>query len=202
LFDLDFTLCKRCWLPESVLTDAFEAVGVTPYVTAADMFAAAGEAGTAENDVEFYTLCLEAAARRVGVTPKRAAAVARSYHDAIDYADVEFREGAKKVLRAIDTPIGLVTNGSEKTQRAKLAALGITDAFDTLVFADPENGVKPDPYPFERALSALDVTPDSAVHIGDSPRADVAGANAMGIRSIWLPTNGANAGSDDPAPDH
>src|SRR5699024_1212110 len=57
LFDLDFTLCKRCWLPESVLTDAFEAVGVTPYVTAADMFAAAGEAGTAENDVEFYTLC-------------------------------------------------------------------------------------------------------------------------------------------------
>lgn len=185
LFDLDFTLCRRRWSAETVLADAFDAVGVTPYTTATEMFAVANDVSTAEDDVEFYTNCLEAAARRTDESPRRAEAVARSYHHAIDYADVKFVPGAETALCAVDAPLGLVTNGSEATQRAKLGALGITDRFDTLVFADT-GGVKPDAAPFERALSALDVAPERAVHVGDSLHTDIAGANALGIRSVWL----------------
>ncbi len=90
---------------------------------------------------------------------------------------------------ANDANLGLVTNGDEATQTVKLEALGITDVFDTLVFVDPSGGVppKPDSAPFERALTALDVEPENAVHVGDSLGADVAGANAMGIDSVWVP---------------
>ncbi|WP_160133251.1 HAD family hydrolase [Halococcus salsus] len=200
LFDLDATLCRRRWSPETVLSGAFDEVGVTPYTTASEMNAVVNDVPTAEDDVAFYTNCLEAAAERTNTTPERAEAVARSYHRAIDYADVEFVPGAEAALSAVDTPLGLVTNGSEATQRAKLDALGIADRFEVRVFADT-GGIKPDPAPFEHALSELDVDPRETVHVGDSLHADVAGANALGIRSVWV-SHGADLSVGDIRPDH
>ncbi|EMA38987.1 HAD family hydrolase [Halococcus hamelinensis] len=200
LFDLDATLCRRRWSPETVLSGAFDEVGVTPYTTASEMSAVVNDVPTAEDDVAFYTNCLEAAAARTDATPERAEAVARSYHRAIDYADVEFVPGAEAALRETDAPLGLVTNGSEATQRAKLDALGIADRFDVRVFADT-GGIKPDPAPFEHALSELDVDPQGTVHVGDSLQADVAGANALGIRSVWI-SHGEAGPVDEVRPDH
>jgi putative hydrolase of the HAD superfamily len=45
---------------------------------------------------------------------------------------------------------------------------------------------KPDPAIFRLALEALDVAPDAAIHVGDTPAADVAGALAAGIRPILV----------------
>ncbi len=90
---------------------------------------------------------------------------------------------------ASGTNLELVTNGDEAPQNTKLDALGIADAFDTLVFVDPRNGVppKPDAAPFEKALTELGTTPNDALHVGDSLRADIAGANALGMDSVWVP---------------
>lgn len=202
LFDLDFTLCQRCWSPDAVLTEAFDRVDIDPYCTATDMIQAASEVSTVVSYIEFYTHCLEAAAERNGTIPERAPAVADAYHSAIDYADVEFLPGVETALTAsrANSQVGVVTNGSERIQTEKLASLDIEDIFDALVFATPE-GVKPDSYPFERALDALGAVPEKTIHIGDSLRADVAGANAMGIRSVWIPHNEAES-VDGIEPDH
>jgi FMN phosphatase YigB (HAD superfamily) len=45
---------------------------------------------------------------------------------------------------------------------------------------------KPDPAIFRAALERAGVTPAEAIHVGDSPSADVHGAHAAGIRPILL----------------
>ncbi|MFC6960967.1 HAD family hydrolase [Halocatena marina] len=88
---------------------------------------------------------------------------------------------------ASDYRLGLVTNGPRETQQLKLDALDITDAFDTTIFSEPGRPVKPDTEPFERALTLLDASPQTSVHVGNSIRSDVAGANAAGLHSVWVP---------------
>ncbi len=74
-------------------------------------------------------------------------------------------------------------------QRTKMAALGIDDRVDAVVFAGHDAPVKPEPEPFERALAELGSTPDRAVHVGNSLDSDVAGADAAGLRSVWVPAD-------------
>jgi putative hydrolase of the HAD superfamily len=45
---------------------------------------------------------------------------------------------------------------------------------------------KPDPAIFDHALEALGVEPGSALHVGDTVHADVAGAAAAGVRPVHL----------------
>ena len=58
---------------------------------------------------------------------------------------------------------------------------------DLLVFTSAAVGAaKPDPAPFLRALDALGVRPERALHIGDD-EADRVGAAAAGLRFAWAP---------------
>ena len=45
---------------------------------------------------------------------------------------------------------------------------------------------KPDPGIFELALQVLGVAADRAIHVGDTPAADVAGAHAAGVRPVLV----------------
>ena len=45
---------------------------------------------------------------------------------------------------------------------------------------------KPDPRIFDLALDALKVSPERAIHVGDTPAADVAGALAAGVRPVLI----------------
>lgn len=89
--------------------------------------------------------------------------------------------------------MGLVTNGARHTQQRKLEALGIEEYFDATVFATPEEALKPDPDPFHWALEEMGVPPNRAVHVGDSLESDVKGAEAAGVRSVWLTEDGVDA---------
>ncbi|WP_231184632.1 HAD family hydrolase [Haladaptatus sp. DYF46] len=190
LFDLDSTLCVSDQNEEALIADAFDRVPVEQYCTLDDIIAAVDGIPTAETPHEFYEFCFAAAARDAGVEEHHASDLATAYEACLDHSAVSFRPGAEAALEAANgTSLGLVTNGDETTQSTKLDALGIADTFDTLVFVDPRNGVppKPDAAPFEKALTELGATPDDALHVGDSLRADVAGANALGIDSVWVP---------------
>ncbi len=50
---------------------------------------------------------------------------------------------------------------------------------------------KPDPRIFQAALDALGAAPADAVFVGDSLKRDMAGARAMGMRHVWLRSEGA-----------
>jgi putative hydrolase of the HAD superfamily len=88
--------------------------------------------------------------------------------------------------------LALVSN-SDGTVERRLADAGVAQVGPgrgvTLVAAIDSAVVgieKPDPRIFEPALTACGVGPESVVHVGDSQRADVAGALAAGIRPLHL----------------
>lgn len=68
--------------------------------------------------------------------------------------------------------------------RQWMASHDILQCFDRLTFSDELGVSKPHPQAFLSTLEALGVSPQAAVHIGDNPRTDVAGAQGVGMRAI------------------
>lgn len=100
------------------------------------------------------------------------------------------RVGALQVLawlQARAIALGLVTNGAETIQQAKVDALGIRSSFAAIVISESAGVQKPDPRIFRLALSSLGVAPEQAWYVGDHPHNDVWGAAQIGMTSIWLP---------------
>ena len=67
-----------------------------------------------------------------------------------------------------------------------LRRTGLGGYFDAVLDSDVVGSRKPDTRIFEVACAATGVRPEEAVHIGDSPCADVAGAQAAGVRPLLL----------------
>ncbi len=112
----------------------------------------------------------------------------RAHHDAM----VQAYDGMPAVVEAAaeaGLALGIVTNKSGAAALQGLDVLGVRRHFATVVSADDVDRHKPDPEPVLRALDALDVTPDRAVFIGDSPHDLDAGA-AAGVptgAALWGP---------------
>jgi HAD superfamily hydrolase (TIGR01509 family) len=98
-------------------------------------------------------------------------------------------EAALVTVRAW-VPVACITDGDPHVQRSKLRALGLADSFDAVIFSDEivRQFRKPHPAPFLRALDLLGVAPGEAVHVGDRPLKDVAGASGVGMRAVRVRT--------------
>ena len=87
--------------------------------------------------------------------------------------------------------LGVVTNRlwGGKPFQEDLQTLSLLNYFDPPNIAiSGDLGIrKPNPAIFLHALNALSVPPEEAVMVGDSLTADIAGAQALGIFSIWKP---------------
>lgn len=81
--------------------------------------------------------------------------------------------------------IGAITNGNADVHR-----IGIGHHFDFVVTPADAGAAKPDPAMFELALNAAGAPPGSVVHVGDDPVRDVAGAAALGLRTVWMNPEG------------
>ena len=77
--------------------------------------------------------------------------------------------------------IGAITNGNADVHR-----IGIGHHFDFVVTPAEAGAAKPDSTIFEFALSAAGAPPADVVHVGDDPVRDVAGAAAIGLRTVWM----------------
>jgi putative hydrolase of the HAD superfamily len=85
-----------------------------------------------------------------------------------------------------DAALGIVTNGEEEPQRAKLAAIGLADRFPVVIASGEVGFAKPDPAIFALACERLGVEPSAAAHVGDRLDLDASGAAAAGLHGIWL----------------
>ena len=84
--------------------------------------------------------------------------------------------------------LGLVSDGWLAVQQKKLAALGIGDYFDAVVFSDQFGRAawKPSTRPFEAVLEQLQTAADRSVYVGDNPSKDFLGPNRLGMISVQL----------------
>lgn len=202
LFDLDDTLCAYQRTSGEVLDVAFERAGVDPFFDVDAYYSRFDDyLGDAETVGELREHCFVDIAEQAGRDPDLALQVADAYAAERDQSSVDPLDGAAEAVDALaeDHHLGLVTNGPPGMQREKLAAVGLDGAFDVSVFAGFEAPAKPDPAPFHRALDALAVPADRAVHVGNSLRTDVPGAQRAGLRAAWLRQDDADP---DPQPEY
>jgi HAD superfamily hydrolase (TIGR01549 family) len=89
-----------------------------------------------------------------------------------------------EILAKIYT-LGVVTNGNADVRR-----LGLADYFAFALCAEDLGVGKPDPALFLEALKRGNTEAGSAVHIGDHPGDDIAGAQQSGFRAIWYNPSG------------
>lgn len=89
-------------------------------------------------------------------------------------------------LKAAGFKLGLISNTmfSGAAHIADMERFGLIDYFDAMLFSADENMWKPQPEPFVEMVARLGGTVETAVYIGDDPRADIVGAKTAGLRGI------------------
>lgn len=101
----------------------------------------------------------------------------------IAYPDVE---GALSELRRRDIPLGILTNGQQLQQEAKLKQMGFSDTFETVLAIGTISQTKPHPQAFLELCAALGFQPKEVLYVGDDPYVDVLAAKNAGLESVWL----------------
>ena len=81
--------------------------------------------------------------------------------------------------------LGVVTNGNADVRR-----LGLADYFKFALCAEDIGIAKPDARLFHEALQRGGVSAEAAVHVGDHPGDDIAGAQQAGLRAVWFNPTG------------
>ncbi len=114
--------------------------------------------------------------------------------------------GATETLRYLQnrgTRLALLTNGTKEFQRAKIDRFGLETLFDCILIEGEFGTGKPDQRVFSHALERLNTLTSDAWMVGDNLHADIAGAQALNIYSIWVDwsASGLPAGSTV-RPDH
>lgn len=188
-FDLDGTLLEYNRTTEEVLAESFATCDFEPFFDVQDYYRVFDDHVDAGDSIaEIRTACFERIALDCGRDPQVGRTVADAYAAERDQSAVTLYPGVEDMLASLsrEYPLGLITNGPRRSQAKKLAATDIKDWFDVLVYAGDEVAAKPDPAPFRRALTELAVTPDEAVHVGNSLESDVTGAAGIGMTSVWI----------------
>jgi putative hydrolase of the HAD superfamily len=80
----------------------------------------------------------------------------------------------------------IVTNGRVVQQESKIRNTALDQLVQGWVISEGIGCKKPGPEIFHAAAKAVGVPLSGAWVIGDSPHADIAGANALGLRSVWV----------------
>ena len=115
------------------------------------------------------------------------------FHDSIETLEA---------LRAHGYRLGMVTNGSSDTQREKIGRWKLEPYFDEIVIESEFGRGKPDPGVFAKALAGTGAAPHEAWMVGDNLYADIGGARAAGIHSVWIHRERLPFPDDPPARPH
>jgi HAD superfamily hydrolase (TIGR01509 family) len=143
----------------------------------------------------------------VEVTPEQAEAFWRA--TAVDLADWGWQLypdtlDTLRRLRSLAIPVAIVSNGRypSDVRQPLMAAMGLTDdLIQACVFSPDVGRPKPDPAPFRRALDLLGVAPHEAAFVGDDLAADIVGAKAIGLTTVWK-LNGRHEAPPAPEADY
>lgn len=122
------------------------------------------------------------AQRRVG-TVREALLAAISFRLAPDAV------ATVQALRTLGLRVGVTSNWDCDLQRV-LGELGLREFFDVVVVSAEEGVAKPDRRLFEVAHERLGVRPDEALHVGDDPFADLAGARLAAWSALLIDRDG------------
>ncbi len=147
--------------------------------------------------------------RALGVEAAAREMVAEAFLGAGREVELEFAPGIGACLEALrerGLRLGIVCDvgfGGGELLRELLEAEGLLAHFSGWGFSDEVGHYKPAPQIFEAALGALEAQPGEAMHVGDLRRTDVAGASALGMRTVrYRGMNDEGDADSGPEADH
>lgn len=120
-------------------------------------------------------------------------------------ADLMLLPGAAEAipqLAAAGVRLGLISDTGltpGRILRTFLERDGLLPHFSSLTFSDETGFPKPDPRMFQLTLDEMGVSADTSLHVGDTPRTDIAGALSMGMRAVRF---AAISDTDEPPAAH
>ena len=96
--------------------------------------------------------------------------------------NVVFYEGAIDMLESLSKKysLGVITNGN-----ADIDIIGIGHYFDFSLSSEQAGVSKPDAGIFHQAMNLSNYSVEETVYIGDDPKCDVLGPQAIGMRALW-----------------
>ena len=94
--------------------------------------------------------------------------------------------GTLKVLKKRGIMIAIITDLTAHIQIRKIHKLGISEYVDVLVTSEEAGRDKPHPTVFLLALNKLGIDPNDALVVGDSPKTDIEGGKAAGIKTVLV----------------
>lgn len=187
LFDLDGTICRRTGDATAAYRKAFDKIGTEQFGESSDLWGQLNGPPDPDDRIGYIATGFARLAAIHGrqIDPVK---LSTAFVSAIDDRAVGFTPGAERAisLAAENAHVGLITNGPQDRQIAKIETLELRDRFETIVYAGDLYRRKPHAHPFNRALDELDVSPDRSVYVGNSLDYDVAGAFTAGLDSVWL----------------
>ena len=123
----------------------------------------------AAEDVGYPTLFIEEAFR-VFLEARNQVAF---YDDALPVLD--------QLAKSDRYKLAALTNGN-----ANLEQVGLDHLFHLEVSATFDMPMKPNPDMFYYTCEVFDIAPLQLLHVGDSPKSDVLGAQRAGVKTVWL----------------
>ncbi|MBA3415801.1 MAG: HAD family hydrolase [Chloroflexia bacterium] len=103
-----------------------------------------------------------------------------------------------RALRAAGVPLGVVSSAVyHPFLEWSLTRIGIRDAFAEITTSASAGFYKSRPEIYLHAVERFGLEPAAVVHVGDSLRWDVGGAQRAGLRAVWI-TGDATANPDSP----
>ena len=94
--------------------------------------------------------------------------------------------------------MALITNGLSSIQRGKIDRFGLDLFFDCIIIEEEFGVGKPDPRVFQYALDQLAVQPWETMMVGDNLETDIAGAQSLGIYTVWVDWKGGGLPEGSP----
>lgn len=133
--------------------------------------------------------CAAVLARELGLEHADPEPLTRAMMAGLSFAAYEDSAPVLRDLRARGVAVVAASNWDCSLPEF-LRGAGLWDLLDGAATSAEAGAAKPDPAVFERALAIAGVTPGEAVHVGDSPEADLEGARASGVRGVLLVRDG------------
>lgn len=202
VFDLDDTLFPEAAYVASGFRAVGEALARERRVDGFGERAAAVAAAGARGDV------FDVALRQSGVA-------ADDVRGLVPWCVARYREHRPDIalfpeaIEALDSlrgkvKLGVITDGWLVAQRQKVAALGLAERVDAVVYSDAfgREHWKPSAVPYRAVAEALGVAHDGCVYVADNPQKDFITARALGWRTIQVARPGQTHAAVPPSEAH
>lgn len=131
------------------------------------------------------------AMRGISADDADAAQMGRMFR-ALSTKSLRLYEGVPELLQALRRAglgVWLLSNAQRLFTAPELDALGLTDCFDGIYLSSDCGRKKPDPRFFRQLLTEQNLPVESAIMVGNDGTCDIAGAKAVGLRTLYIRSN-------------